>query len=85
MCVSIPARVIRRLEEGQALVEQNGLTRCVNIQLVPEVREGEYVLLNLGVAVQELSQEEAQEIVDLWQEIALSMLEEETPVEVDHE
>jgi hydrogenase expression/formation protein HypC len=78
MCIAKPARIIRRLEEGQALVEQNGLTRCVNVQLVPEVQEGEYVLLNLGVAVQELSQEEAQEILDLWQEITLSM-------EVDHE
>jgi hydrogenase expression/formation protein HypC len=85
MCVAMPARVIRRLEEGQALVEQNGLIRRVNMQLVPDVQEGEYVLLNLGVAVQELSEEEAQEILDLWQQIAFTMSEEETPVEVDRE
>jgi hydrogenase expression/formation protein HypC len=81
----MPARVIRRLEEGQALVEQNGLMRRVNVLPVPEVQEGEYVLLNLGVAVQALSEEEAREILDLWQQIAFTMLEEEVSVEVDGE
>jgi len=69
MCAALPARVVEILETGRALVEQNGAVRQVSVQLLPDVLEGEYVLLNLGVAVQKLSADEAQEVLDLWQEI----------------
>ncbi len=69
MCAALPARVVEILGSGRASVEQSGVVRQVSVQLLPDLQEGEYVLLNLGVAVQRLSADEAQEVLDLWQEI----------------
>ncbi|MFQ6026660.1 MAG: HypC/HybG/HupF family hydrogenase formation chaperone [Dehalococcoidia bacterium] len=70
MCLAVPARVVRRLDAAQALVEQEGRLRQVDVQLLPEVEVGEYVLLNLGLAVQRLSEQEAREVLDLWQQMS---------------
>ncbi len=69
MCAALPARVVEVLESGQAIVEQEGNLRCVSVQLLPDVVPGDYVLLNLGVAVQRLSADEAQDVLNLWQQI----------------
>ncbi len=70
MCAALPARVVEVLESGQAMVDQGGNIRRVSIQMLPDVVPGEYVLLNLGVAVQRLSAEEAEEVLELWQQIS---------------
>ena len=77
MCVAVPLRVLQRIDVDRALVEQGDMAREVNIRLVPDVIEGEYVLVNLGVAVQKLSEQEAEDILDLWDQITLSVMEEE--------
>lgn len=72
MCLALPALVIEKLEDGQAWVEQQDRRRKVSIQLVPDVEIGEYVLLNLGMAAKKLTQEQAQEIQAIWDQIAAS-------------
>ena len=72
MCVAIPARVVSLSDDGRAVVEQGGTSRDVSVLPVPDVSVGEYVLLNLGVAVQKLSQDEAQEVLDLWEQLSAS-------------
>jgi hydrogenase expression/formation protein HypC len=74
MCAAIPARVVQRLSPERAVVAQGQIRREVNVLLVPEVEVGEYVLLNLGVAVQKLTEPEALAVLDLWQQIGLSMM-----------
>lgn len=71
MCLAAPARVVQRIDPAQALVEQEGQFRRVSVQLLPEVQVGDYVLLNLGLAVRRLSEEEALEVLDLWRQMAL--------------
>jgi hydrogenase expression/formation protein HypC len=78
MCAALPLRVIQRIDAQRALVEQDDTVREVNIKLIPDIVEGDYVLVNLGVAVQRLTEEEAEGILDLWDQVALSMLEDET-------
>ena len=73
MCAATPARVVQRVSAERALVEQGPMRREVNVMLVPDVEVGEYVLLNLGVAVQKLTEPEARAVLDLWRQIRLSM------------
>lgn len=73
MCVAIPTRVVKLLGGGRALIEQSGVSREISVLAVPDVTEGEYVLLNLGVAVQKLSEQEAKEVLELWDEINLAL------------
>lgn len=73
MCAAIPARVVERLSPERAVVEQGQIRREVNVLPVADVEVGEYVLLNLGVAVQKLTEAEALAVLDLWRQISLSM------------
>ncbi len=78
MSATLPLRVLQKLDDQRALVEQGDTVREVNTGLVPDIVEGDYVLVNLGVAVQRLSEDEAEGILDLWDQVALSLLEAET-------
>jgi hydrogenase expression/formation protein HypC len=69
MCLAVPARVIR--VEGQlAQVEIGGIRREAALDLLDQVRVGDYVLLHAGYAIQRLDEDEAQETLRLIQEIA---------------
>ena len=58
MCLATPARLIRR-EEDEGLVDLHGSRLKVNVQLVPEARNGDWLLLHAGFAIQRLDPEQA--------------------------
>jgi len=68
MCLAIPAKVLS-IKDSVAQVDfGSGVSREVNVALV-EAREGDYVLVHAGYAIQVLDEEEAQETLRLWSEI----------------
>ena len=70
MCLAIPAKVVEMNDNGLGQVETGGLRRQVNLRLVPEVKLGQYVLLHAGYAISTVSEEEAQETLDLLEQMA---------------
>lgn len=68
MCLGIPARILK-LEGELAEVEIGGAMRKANIQLVPDAKVGEYVLLHAGFAIQKLDEKEALETLKLLEEL----------------
>jgi hydrogenase expression/formation protein HypC len=65
MCLAIPGKIlsIANIEEGvmrTAKVLFGGITKETNLELVPEAREGDYVLVHVGVALTIVDEEEAQ-------------------------
>jgi len=50
-------------------VKTGGLTRQVNIQMVPDVQIGDYVIVHAGFAIQKLNNQEARKTLDLLKEI----------------
>ena len=60
MCLSIPAKVIS-IDGEMAKVSVNGVIANISLQLVDEVKIGEYVLVHTGYALQKLTFEEADE------------------------
>ncbi len=69
MCLAIPA-LIRSIEGYQAEVEIGGVKRVVSLQLVPEAKIGDYVLIHTGYAISVVDEEEAQETLRLLAELA---------------
>ena len=68
MCLAIPAKVVN-LKEDKAKVDfGEGVLREVNVTLV-NAKVGDYVLVHAGYAIQVLSEKEAQETIQLWNEI----------------
>ncbi|OMP76722.1 MULTISPECIES: HypC/HybG/HupF family hydrogenase formation chaperone [unclassified Chitinophaga] len=67
MCLAIPGKVITIDEGEDALfrkgkVSFSGITREVNLCMVPEAVLGDYVLVHVGVAIGVVNEEEAKEI-----------------------
>lgn len=70
MCLAIPYKVLEVNGKGQAKIEVAGARYEVSLQLFPEVGAGDWVLVNLGSVVAKIEEEEAKEIINLYQEIA---------------
>ena len=69
MCLAIPA-LIKSIEGYQAEVDIDGVTRQVSLQLTPEAKVGDYVLLHTGYAINVIDPEEAEETLKLLREIS---------------
>ena len=80
MCLAIPAKVVQKLENDQALVEVGGVRNQVSLMLVEDVTVGDYVIVHVGFAIARLNAVEAAKTLALFDEIARQL--EENPHEV---
>jgi len=69
MCLAIPAKVVS-LKGSIAQVDMMGNERVVSIDLVPEVKCGDYVLVHAGFAIGIIDYESAKETEELLLEVA---------------
>jgi hydrogenase expression/formation protein HypC len=60
---------VRRIKGEFAKVEAGRLTRTINIQMLPAVRVGDYVLVHAGFAIQRIDPARAKETLQLIDEI----------------
>jgi hydrogenase expression/formation protein HypC len=68
MCLSIPVRIVS-VYEGYATVSFGGNTVRAGLQLLENVKPGDYVLLHAGFAIQKLDPAEAEETLRLIDEM----------------
>jgi len=70
MCLGYPAKVVEILEDGKkAIVDYLGLKKTVNVSLIKELAEGDYLLIHSGVAIEKIDEKEAEEIEKLFGEV----------------
>ena len=69
MCLAIPA-LIKSIQDNQAIVDIEGVTREVSIQLTPEAKVDDYVLLHTGYAISVIDAAEAEETLKLLKELS---------------
>lgn len=70
MCLALPARVVQRLPDDQAVVDLGGVRKTISLALVSEAREGDYVIVHVGHAIGLLDAEEAERTLALFAEMA---------------
>ncbi len=68
MCVAIPAEVIT-VEGNKGTVDFGGLLQEINLELVEDVKPGDYVLIHVGFAIEKLSKEDALETLAIFKEL----------------
>ena len=68
MCLAIPA-LIRSIDGFKGEVDIDGVTRQVSLQLTPEAKVGDYVLLHTGYAIGVIDPAEAGETLKLLKEL----------------
>jgi hydrogenase expression/formation protein HypC len=68
MCLSVPARVVS-VDGEMAEVSVGGAIFRAGLQMVENVRAGDYVLLHAGFAIEKLNEEDALETLRLLKEM----------------
>lgn len=64
MCLGIPMK-IKIIKGDFAEVESGGLSRTINIQMLNQAQEGDYVIVHAGFAIQKLDPKKAKETLKL--------------------
>jgi hydrogenase expression/formation protein HypC len=81
MCLAIPGKVLDKQEREGLLVGRvdfAGITREVQLDFVPEVAVGDYVIVHVGFALSRLDADEAEQTIAMLRE--MGALDEESGV-----
>ena len=68
MCLGIPMK-IKKIEGEFARVEAGTLLRTVNIQMLSGLKEGDYVIVHAGFAIEKVDPARARETLKIIDEI----------------
>lgn len=68
MCLGIPMK-IKSIEGEFAQVESGRFTRRVNVQMLPQAKVGDYVIVHAGFAIEKLDPRKARQTLRLINEI----------------
>ncbi len=69
MCLAIPAQIKSINDNRMAEVDIMGVSRHVSLDLVPEAKENEFVLVHAGFAIQVVDEEMAKETIKMLQDL----------------
>ncbi len=79
MCLAVPGQVVEWIERAapfsSAKVEFAGIRRDVGMDCVPDAELGDYVLVHAGVAISRIDPEEAERLLQTFDEAGLGELE----------
>jgi hydrogenase expression/formation protein HypC len=76
VCIAAPAKILE-INDNVATVDFGGVRQQAKLDLVSDIDVGRYVLVHSGYAIEVLSDEEAQESLEAWDEL-LKIMEEDT-------
>ncbi|MEQ8221582.1 MAG: HypC/HybG/HupF family hydrogenase formation chaperone [Candidatus Eremiobacterota bacterium] len=68
MCLAIPGKVLE-IQENKGIVDISGMKIETRLDLLEDVKQGDYVLIHAGFAIERLLEEEAQERLNLFREM----------------
>ncbi len=71
MCLAIPGKVIQ-IEDNTAYVEFGSIKRKIDIRLLEDIKEGDYVLVHAGFAIEKVDEEEAVKTLKIFENLAVS-------------
>ena len=69
MCLALPALVVALKPDDEAVVDLGGVRKTVSIALVPQAREGDYVIVHVGHAIGLIDPAEAAATLALFAEL----------------
>lgn len=72
MCLAIPGKVVKTFDENGLLmghIDYNGSISNACLEYVPEVAEGQYVIVHAGFAISVLDEQEAQKSFEAWDDL----------------
>ena len=68
MCLAVPAQILD-VDNYSAIIDIMGLESKVNVQLIEDLKVGEYVLVHAGCAIQKIDKDYFEELQKIFQSI----------------
>jgi hydrogenase expression/formation protein HypC len=69
MCLAVPAKIIKLTGNKKADVDFGGLVRSVQLDFLPDLKVGEYIIVHAGFALQRMARKDALETIKLLKEM----------------
>jgi hydrogenase expression/formation protein HypC len=73
MCLAVPGKVISIAGEDPIMrsgkVDFGGISKEVSLAYVPDVKEGDYVIVHVGFAISKVDEDEAKQVFEYLKEI----------------
>jgi len=79
MCLAVPMKLIEVHDDGTGIADIDGARRDVNLTLIEKPELGHYVIIHAGFAIEKLDENEANERIKLFEEIARTDTENKVP------
>jgi len=64
MCLGVPAKIVE-IRGKEAIAEVGGIKREVSVELLSDVKEGDYVIIHAGFAISKIDEEEADTMLNI--------------------
>jgi len=65
MCLTIPAKILEIKDNNKAVADFNGKEEEVDIELVKDIKKGDYALISNGFIIKKVLAGEAEEILKI--------------------
>jgi len=70
MCLAIPMKIIE-LDGLKAIVDAAGIRKSARMDLLPQAKVGDWVLIHAGLAISIVDEEEAEETLKIFERFGL--------------
>lgn len=70
MCLAVPAQIVRMNSSAEALCDFGGVKKAVDVTLIADPKEGDWVIVHVGFALEKIDEEKARETLELLAEAA---------------
>ena len=70
MCLAIPAKIVILEEHSMAEVDIMGVSRHVSLDLIPEAKVDDWILVHAGFAIQVVDEDYENETIELLKEMS---------------
>ncbi|HBY19761.1 MAG: hydrogenase assembly protein HupF [Clostridiales bacterium GWE2_32_10] len=68
MCIAVPAKVLS-IDKNNAVVCFEGVKTNANVELVGDLKTGDYILLHAGCAIQKINEVEAKKTLEVFKQM----------------
>ena len=70
MCIAVPCQIVKFIDDEKklALGDFIGIKREINVQLIEDIKVGDYCIVHVGYAIQKLDVEEALASIETFKE-----------------
>ncbi len=68
MCLAIPGKLIKK-ENEKGIVDLGGVNKEIFLTFIPEVKEGDWVIIHTGFGLNIISEKDAHETLEILREV----------------